>query len=581
VQISATELTPGTQLEADVAIVGAGPAGIVLALELERAGIRVVLVESGGNSFNPGAQRLGETTGEDPVHTPMSLTTRRQIGGASNLWAGRCVPFDAIDFEQRPIVGGARWPVGYEELSRYFERTCAWCMCGEAVFDAREIPSLAERSLIPGWPGGELCASALERWSLPTNFGRLYGERLRASRLVTLVSQLTCTEIVCAQEGTRVEYLVAHTLAGMRVTVKAGRYVLACGGLEATRLLFASNRVHRDGIGNHSGHLGRWYMAHVETRVATARFATPPEQTIYDYERDGDRVYVRRRFTFAPEFLRAHDLANTAMWLTNPEIADATHANGTLSLIYLMLASPLGRYLVSEGIRQSQIKTTRRVSNRQHLSNIARQPLPAMRFALDFGYRRFLKSGRKIPGFFVPNAANAYPLVYHGEHLPHYESHVAPARERDALGVPRLRTHLHFADRDIDSAIAAHAHFDRYLRTHRLGRLEYLYEDLPSAIRARLYGGYHQAGTTRMSASPADGVLDADLAVHGFEDLYVASGSAFVTSGQANTTFMILAFALRLADRLIALERHVPRLAERASEGLAERPRGRLSSATG
>ena len=62
-------------------------------------------------------------------------------------------------------------------------------------------------------------------------------------------------------------------------------------------------------------------------------------------------------------------------------------------------------------------------------------------------------------------------------------------------------------------------------------------------------GGFHQAGTTRMSA-PADGVVDQNLAVHGVPNVYVASSSTFVTSGQANSTFMIVAFAVRLADRL-------------------------------
>ncbi len=160
----------------------------------------------------------------------------------------------------------------------------------------------------------------------------------------------------------------------------------------------------------------------------------------------------------------------------------------------------------------------------------------------------------------MSNRLNLYPLVYHGEHLPHYESYVAPSAERDVLGVPRLRTRLYFGDDDIEGAIAAHEHFDRYLRMHRLGRLDYLYDDLGAAIRRQLFGGYHQGGTTRMSSSPQDGVVDADLAVHGFDDLFVASSSAFVTSGQANTTFMIIAFAVRLAEHLRHLERRAPRL---------------------
>ena len=71
-----------------------------------------------------------------------------------------------------------------------------------------------------------------------------------------------------------------------------------------------------------------------------------------------------------------------------------------------------------------------------------------------------------------------------------------------------------------------------------------------AGFREQLLDGYHQAGTTRMSARPEDGVLDPQLAVHGFDDLFVASSSAFVTSGQANSTFMIVVFALRLADHL-------------------------------
>jgi choline dehydrogenase-like flavoprotein len=38
--------------------------------------------------------------------------------------------------------------------------------------------------------------------------------------------------------------------------------------------------------------------------------------------------------------------------------------------------------------------------------------------------------------------------------------------------------------------------------------------------------------------------------VHGAPNVYVASSSTFVTAGQANSTFMIVAFAVRLADHL-------------------------------
>jgi choline dehydrogenase-like flavoprotein len=550
----ASHARAGTEeITAEVAVVGAGPAGIVLALELARAGRRVVLLESGGTSFDPDVQRLGDTVGGDAHHVEMSLATRRQVGGASNLWGGRCVPFDPIDFEPRPLVGETRWPVTYEELSRYLARACAWCLCGEAVFDAAGVPELAARTIVPGFADGEVRAGTLERWSLPTNFGRRYRAALTGSPTLRLETGLTCTEIVSRPtDGGRfgVDHLEGRGGDGRVVRVRAARYVIAAGGLESTRLLFASTRTHPAGIGNHSGHLGRWYMAHVEARVARVHFTTPPAATIHGHERDGAGVYVRRRFTLAPAVQLEQGLPNAALWLVNPEVGDASHGNGVLSFVYLALRSPLGRHFVAEGIRQAHLKVSRPTTVRAHVRNVLGDLGPASAFALTFGYRRFLRRGRKVPGFFVRSAANVYPLLYHGEHLPHWESFIAPTAQRDALGMPRLQTHLHFDEQDVCSVRRAHEVLDRSLRAQGLGHVELLYDDVEETVRAQLFGGYHQAGTTRMSARPEDGVVDRNLAVHGFDDLFVASSSTFPTSSQANSTFMLIAFALRLADHL-------------------------------
>jgi choline dehydrogenase-like flavoprotein len=177
----------------------------------------------------------------------------------------------------------------------------------------------------------------------------------------------------------------------------------------------------------------------------------------------------------------------------------------------------------------------------------------------DFGARRFLNRGRRAPGFFSYSPRNSYPLQYHCEHLPQADSRVTLTRERDRLGRPKLAIDLRFSKADVDGVATGHALLDEALRAAGVGRLEYVSDDPSAAITERLGGGFHQSGTTRMAATQNDGVVDRDLRVYGTANLYVASSSTFVTSGQANSTFMIVAFAVRLADHLTERLSHTAR----------------------
>lgn len=63
-------------------------------------------------------------------------------------------------------------------------------------------------------------------------------------------------------------------------------------------------------------------------------------------------------------------------------------------------------------------------------------------------------------------------------------------------------------------------------------------------------GAGHIVGTCRMGATPATSVCDADGRIHGSSNIYVAGASVFPTSGTANPTLTLAALALRLADHL-------------------------------
>ena len=548
--IDAETLQDQIIFDSEIAIVGSGPAGIVLSLELAKAGHHVALIESGQLQFSDSIQNLGDATDLDPqFHAPMAECTRRQLGGTSVIWGGRCVPYDPVDFDVRPYIPDSSWPVTYEELSAYFQRACDYFLCGKAEFDINQIPGIAQKSIVPGLPDEQVLTSILERWSLPTNFGKEYFNQLKQSQQITLLYGLTCTEIESQPSGGAVASLQAKTLGGKTLRIKARKYVLTGGALNTTRLLLASDRHHSGGIGNHSGLLGKFYMGHLSGDIATVQFKTPPRATVYGFDRDPDQVYLRRRFSFTREFLHEKELANCVAWLGVPPFADPSHGNGILSLAYLALTSPvIGKHLTAKAIRKSLLGDEKGIYQ-AHVTNILRDLGKTLTFAPSFAYGRFL-ARRKTPALFVYSAVNEYPLHYHCEQVPNLNSRASLSDERDQLGMRRLNIDLRYTDQDIDSVVRAHHYWDQHLRKHDCGYLKYLTDDLESSVWAQAGDGFHQVGTTRMSFNPRDGVVTPNCNIHGFKDLFVASSSVFVTSGQANSTFMIVAFALRLADYL-------------------------------
>jgi choline dehydrogenase-like flavoprotein len=557
--ISADSIGHDTCLQASIVVIGAGPAGIVTALEASTRGVDVILLETGDRRPHDDYQRLSAAHLKDPdVHAPVEMTVSRQIGGTSSIWGGRCVPYDPIDFVERDIAPGSVWPLGFDDVQRYYERACQWFYCGRAVFDVNQLEHLPEH-MIPGLEDGGVTTSSLERWSLPTDFGKLYFDQLQASGQLRVITDATCVRINLDDSQEQVDTIDCRSLGGAAFSVRADDVIVAAGGLESTRLLLCSPGRNGRSIGDHSGHLGRWYMAHLEGVIADIVLNTPPEKTIYGYERDVDGTYVRRRFTFTETYQLEHRLPNIAGWITNAELADASHGSAELSMTYLLLISPLGGLLASPAQRLSLTGTkipgtpygmAEKSGVWAHIRNIVRNPFVTVAFCAGFGIKRVFSRERKPPGFFAFSPNNRYPFQYHAEHLPHYESCVTLSSDVDALGMQKLAVDVAFTDDDIDGVLAAHRHWDQHLRACGVGRLDYRSTDSAAEVRARSGGGFHQIGSTRMSKDPDDGVVDENLMVHGVRNLHVVSSSVFVTSGQANSTFLVVALAVRLISHL-------------------------------
>lgn len=74
-----------------------------------------------------------------------------------------------------------------------------------------------------------------------------------------------------------------------------------------------------------------------------------------------------------------------------------------------------------------------------------------------------------------------------------------------------------------------------------------------SMARPRPLGGsIHEVGTARMSASPKDGVLNSFCQTHDIANLYVFGGNAFPSSGDKHPTLTMMALTVRGCDHLLA-----------------------------
>jgi choline dehydrogenase-like flavoprotein len=533
----------GRSAPIDVCIVGAGAAGLTLANALRGAGLAILVLEAGPRTQTRRSQAVYQGELADPLSHPWLDHYRvRALGGTSRIWGGRCLPFDPIDFETRSWVPGPGWPFGLETLTAFYPDAQIAAEAGAFDYDPATALPGRPRELTPGLDG-DVVVTRLERFSRPTNFWTRYGEALSRDPDVHILVNAPLAGVRLAPDGGSVDHLEAHRPDGSSARVRARRYVIAAGGLETARLLMASDEVKSCGVGGDSGHLGRHYMSHLAASAGEITFADPA-RTAFDYERDADGIYVRRRLALTAAAQRAAGCLNIAFRTHLPDPTDPAHGDPILSAMFLVKDMVLYEY--SRKLRQGRATIGERLA---HVGNILRRPDRLAAFSRTWIRDRIL-ADRKLPSVVLGSKSGAYTLEFHAEQAPNPDSRLSLSEARDALGMRRLRLDWRTTDLDYDSLKSAYALLAAELERTGTGALSYDPEALVERARSEgAYGGHH-LGATRMASDPRQGVVDPHCQVHGVGNLFIASGSVFPTSGQANPTLTILALTLRLADQL-------------------------------
>lgn len=547
-----SDVEDGANFSFDLCIVGSGPAGLALALELAPLGIRIGVLEAGGTKFSNASQDYfaGEVAGTNANEHLHSFRYRR-LGGTSTAWGGRCLLYDPIDFEKRDYIPNSGWPIDYDSLLPFYDRALEWCEAGPRDYKAASVLPNKAPQMVANLPDGDIISSTLERWSPPTDFGKRYRATLQRSKTLTVLLNAACVSVNVDRNQEKIESVTVRAGAEKSFTVAAQVFVLATGGIEVPRLLLSSNSQVPAGIGNDHDLVGRYFMTHIAGLVGVAHLDVDPGTISSQYDRAANGVYVRRRMAFSEETQRRERLPNVSLQFHHPSADDPKHRTAALSLIFMVKNIGSIRRGIPPGLGIGDDEAPDTVGLwMRHLRNLVIDLPGLIRDVPPFAYRRFLQR-RRIPSFAPAPKSTALPLHYHAEQSPHRDSRVTLSNERDAYGIPRAKLDFRVHDSDIEGIERIHTTLDDYLRRHNIGHVRFREEDPKAHIRrsTRAVNG-HFIGTTRMADRPENGVVDPDCKVFGLSNLYISSASVFPTSSHANPTLTIIALAIRLADHL-------------------------------
>ena len=529
--IDANRLQPNSILNADICVVGAGAAGITLSSELNGSSQSVCLIESGSYDPDESTQSLYDLDiAGYPVRRDF-MSRARYFGGTCNLWAGRSMQLTEFDLSRRDWVPNSGWPITYSELQRYYGK--AERILKLPSFDTFKngiLPrtmSPSERTL---FNNNDLEPNVSLWAKKPLRFGAAYKSRLKRSRNVNVYLNANVLEVMMNPAGNSVEELQMMTLGGNRARIRAKCFVLACGGLENARLLLVSRSVHPNGIGNQFDLVGRFFMDHPRTVYGKIRLTG------------------KQRFPLLLGIPVREGIAQVGIQLSENVQRQERLLNNYLSLERHW--SPQTAKAYSSFIHSMKILLRRGYSGRRFtLSGSNLSKIPELIYLLSprelmphFLYRGFKRIRDKVGKDLVQLI-----VVNYCEQAPNSESRVLLSQERDKLNMNRLILNWKVGAEETRTLTRLQELLDLHLRNNNMG---YVHTDSNEMTNLSYTDASHHIGTTRMSDSHRQGVVDPNCKVYGVENLFIAGSSIFPTCGHANPTWTIAALAIRLADHL-------------------------------
>ncbi|MFZ5441574.1 MAG: GMC family oxidoreductase [Myxococcota bacterium] len=540
----------------DVCIVGSGAGGAPLALELGRAGFKVVVLEKGAwykkddyvhdeilnsrrNFFMPlpwDEPHLWRNGADQPFSRTNEAWTANCVGGGTVHMSGFFYRLKPVDFRMKSELGAPKgsnvvdWPITYKDLAPYYDKAeIELGVSGNAVphpfLEPRSgnypLPPLAEHPVAGeidkvaktlGWHTIPTARGILSRpyrgrdscvyCSLCGSYGCEHdakastGASLFPSALATgnveLRPKCMATEITVDAQG-NAKSVVYLDADGVTQEQPAKIIVASCTAVESARLLLNSKSARfPNGLANDNGLVGK--------NLLFSSFGQS-KATFTVSKREKDLPWLTATMPFVNRSLQD--------FYVMPDERFGFRKGGTLGFMW---AHP-NPIFAAVGIAK-------------------KGPNGIFGKALKDKLREYRDS--RILEFEI-----------YGEFLSNDQTYVTvDSNVKDKYGLPVAAITIKRHPMDFTMTKFLVERGEEVLQALQPDRLDRVGTAGETTIL--------QGGTCRFGKDPATSVLDPDCRAHGVKNLYVVDGSFLPTSGGVPITLTIAANSFRVADRMIA-----------------------------
>ncbi len=533
---------------ADVCVIGAGPAGALVANRLASKRTDVTVLEAGRRfdfadrqdqmeqTIRPGEDgSVWEMGGERDFYSsngartyPLNSARVKGVGGSTLHWQGMVMRMHPTDFDGSHDNDDPAWPISYDDLRPYYaDAERALGVAGDAdnpFAPPRDEPTYPMPGFAPSY-SDSLFAEACDKLGISMHSvpnarnsesydgrsqcvgygtcqpvcpsGAKYDATVHIEDAeaagATVIDRAPVQRLETDGDG-RVSAAVYVTPDGEEHRQEAREFVLAAGGIEIPRLLLLSaNEDHPDGLANSSGAVGRYFMDHLFAGAG----GTLDERTRQNHV--GFITSESHQFYDDPGSAVEHVGTGETF------VAESEESYSPIKLEFLNYAGP--------------------------------SPVEIALSGDDWGDSMLAELRENYGNSIAMGGLVGQP--------PRWENRVTlDTTVTDDHGNPVPDIQWSWGDRVHRSISRANA------IQHAV--LSQLGVDIAWTANAESGSGpaYHHMGTTRMGTDPQESVVNRQLRSHDLSNLSIASSSVFVTAGSMNPTLTIAALALKCADHV-------------------------------